>query len=130
MPKDPNNFTHRGADLIIALYRYSKNPAPRSVKVLKLKTQNFVHLLAEEALLLAKERIYEGVVWQGRVFKMREVDNALTPNPAYWDDRACIKYHDDGSTMIPKKIKDAMRAAHWDNMFKAGKYAKKSALVS
>src|SRR5271166_2503784 len=76
---------------------------------------------APMALIIARAGVYEGKARQGRVFYIREIDqrSSAVCDTHYWDDRSVIKYHDDQTACVPKKVLNTRWAARWDHMAKS-----------
>jgi len=88
------------------------------VKFLPLGAPRYVLLPSNQAYLIVKAGVYNGQARKGRVYKIWEVDSrstTLIPDPSYWDDRACIRFHTD-QTQIPTKIQRQRQADLWDQM--------------
>ena len=71
----------------------------------------------DRALVIARSGVYEGKVRHGRVYHMRESGqrSVNAPDFAFWEDRACIRWHDaDGPNSPTLKIKRKLLCDIWD----------------
>ncbi len=71
-----------------------------------------------QALIIAKNGVYEGKANNGRVYFIREVDPRPLPfdDSHYRDDRAVIHYHTDMRASRPIHVRNQETADNWDGM--------------
>ena len=113
-----NSSYIRGAELLAELHRFCSRTVTPAVKTLLLGVNQYHPLPANQVLLMVKAGVFEGQVYKGRVYKIREIDpraSSLVKDTHYLDDRAVIRFHTD-QTQIPVGWQNKRKADLWNDM--------------
>lgn len=113
MPRSNSKALFTGLDLQL---RLQKTTSP--VKWINRAGETLGMLEPDQALIVAKNGVYEGKASCGRVYFIREIDPRPLPldDPNYRDDRAVIHFHTDMRVSQPVHIRNQHVADCWDGM--------------